>query len=674
MIAQGGRTPAPRRRPLAAGLAIDRMMVRLALRAERSIGRVSWRLGRGSAASVRAAHEALRRLGGAAWEAADPSSTRAFQEAPPADPPSFPGFDPPGDSPPPLAEALRRGEYAFGAGLRVPLASIVWTRHPEGMDSLRDQFLFYSLFAVEALLRAHELTGRDEDLERAKAVAAAWLDACGKSERSTLVWDDHITATRALTLARLWERTRRREPPAAPFARRLVAALARHAERLAMPEFYRAEHNHGVTQAYALLALSDAMRLHPRAGGWDATARRRLERQMEENVSRSGVHREHSPYYHFYVLRQFLDAARFTRSRGAALSPGYEERLRAMAEAGAHMVRPDGGLPALGDSDRNAPVLLRLEDLDGPPLEGAPAFRYARTEGKGGVAPARRALLDPDGGVAFLRSGWGEREPWRDERHLAVRLGVFPTTHIHRDLLSFEFAAYGEDLIVDSGGPYAYGDPLRESYFLRTRAHNTIEVDGADQRIAAARVLRVAEWPGGHFIEAEHDASEGVRHRRALAMLPHGLLLVLDRLDADRERRFDSALHLSPRLTARVEGTRLVATRATRGPTARILYVGSGAAAPALVRGSDMPPQGWVATGDGTREDAAVAVVSAVGSRARLATLIAAEPAGRPRDDIEASLEGDPWETGGAIVLTEAGRRITLRVPAEGAPALEVIP
>ena len=53
--------------------------------------------------------------------------------------------------------------------------------------------------------------------------------------------------------------------------------------------------------------------------------------------------------------------------------------------------------------------------------------------------------------------------------------------HSHADQNSFHVTAYGEDLLLDSGYYTPTGDPHRQQWSVRTKAHNTILVDGAGQ-------------------------------------------------------------------------------------------------------------------------------------------------------------------------------------------------
>lgn len=84
-------------------------------------------------------------------------------------------------------------------------------------------------------------------------------------------------------------------------------------------------------------------------------------------------------------------------------------------------------------------------------------------------------------GWAVMRTGWDKN---------ALQFGIisapkFFGNHEHADRGSIIFNAYGERLICDSGKPVTYGDPIIESFFRESAAHNLLLVDGEGQTTQA---------------------------------------------------------------------------------------------------------------------------------------------------------------------------------------------
>ncbi|HEU4333801.1 MAG TPA: alginate lyase family protein, partial [Candidatus Eisenbacteria bacterium] len=487
-------------------------------------------------------------------------------------------------------------------------------------------------------------------------------------EREETLWDDHITAMRALLLCDAWAAAARSGAASTGDLRSLGAALARHAERLALPAFYRPGHNHGLTQAFALLAVAAALHAHPSAPRWSRLARERLEGQMAGNVSEEGVHLEHSPYYHFFVLRQFLGARRLAGAAGTPLGAAFEERLHRMLDAGASMIEPGGGLAPLGDTWQGAPILLTDEELDAFAPDRAAALRLARSAG----GPVGGSVLYEGGGLAVIRSRTAADESDRAARYLAVRLSVHPTSHVHSDAASFTLHAYGRPLLVDSGGPYGYGDPLRHGYFTTTGAHNTVVVDGGNQKPGPATIHR---WePNGaiQILDAEHGNYAGVRHRRSLFLVRDRFVLLVDRLESGSPHRYEQRFHFAAHLEVRREGRDAVAADPGGGASLRLVPLGGGTGELSLHRGDGGPdgPSAWICTGDRERVASWGAVCAAEGPDAWFATLLAPSPGTSPP-----SVSVDRLDEGasGAIrirVATE-GLRAVLRLAGGAAPSIE---
>jgi hypothetical protein len=508
--------------------------------------------------------------------------------------------------------------------------TVSWQREPFPDRPSPARFLFHCLHWVSLLLDAQSGRPDDQCRQTAVLVVRRWIAECLLAERFEMVWDLHVTALRALVLSRVWAACRSAEPSGSPFMRSLAAALVRHADRLSTETCYQPTHNHGVTQAYALLAVGLALRGHPDADGWVRLGRDRLQAQMAANVSEEGVHREHSPHYHFYVFKQFRDAIQLGEAAGVAFSAGFRHRLRAMLAAGAHMLKPNGALPALGDTPRTSRIAVNEDELRRWGVDFTAEYLYSRTGGASGIPPSDIAVLYLGGGCAFLRSGWGAHGPVRDERYAAIRTATFPTTHLHRDLLSFELYAYGRDLVVDSGGPFGYGSPLREQYFVASSAHNVVLIDGGELPCGAARIVRWTPHPGGEILVAEHEPAPGVTHRRYLLFVRHRYWVLVDRLRSRNKHVYEQIFHLDPGLEPTVAGLAITTASAADGATVRIVPVLEAGLGLILRRGQDRPPQGWVCVGANQRVPGSVAIYRATATDTVLAVVIIPEPAGRP--------------------------------------------
>jgi hypothetical protein len=403
---------------------------------------------------------------------------------------------------------------------------------------------------------------------------------------------------------------------------------------------------------------------HPSAKRWAKLGRLRLEQQMVRNVSSEGLHLEHSPYYHFYVFRQFYYAFCMAHAYQFPFSEAYTRKLRTMVEAGAALVKPNRKLAALGDTSSGSPLLLDSTDLKSWCLDDPAPVHSLLTDQKD-PCPASSSALYAKSGLATFRHEAPEGSSAATSSYVILRLGTFPTAHIHRDVFSFEFFAFGTDLIVDSGGPYGYGHPLRDQYFLTTKAHNTVVVDDEDQEIGQSEIVSWRSTGDVDFLLAEHRNYIGVTHRRAFIFIKPDVLVIIDKLAGERIHKYSQLFHLAPELNVSLRGESVSTTNSKGGATMKLVPLRTEGVGLQVHRGTERPYQGWVCTSGHKREPAAVIEYSQQRKIATFATLIAAEPQGESRE-ISAAIQGRPLDEDALIEITINSRPLQLLLSADG--------
>ncbi len=530
------------------------------------------------------------------------------------------------------------------------MENLTWSPDPFGEVSSTARFNFHCLEWVRELLDAYCATKDLSYLEQAKKLTLLWISQCLFLESHAVVWDDHATAVRLIVICRLWVVCRFAHEEGLEFGRKLISAVLRHGRRLERKRFYRPGHNHGITQAYALMVAGLLFRWLPEAPTWADLGRRRLEQQMSDNVSREGMHREHSPFYHFYVCTQFLFAYQFGAAYGVEYSTAFTERLKMMVLCGSYVIKPNGELSAMGDTCRSSPILLSPDDVTEWFADAGKMFLYSVTAGGKGSQPEVNSVVLPHAGIAVLRSGWGNERPFQDELFAAVRTCTFDSSHIHRDQLSFEIYAYGDDLIVDSGGPYIYGDPVRD-YFLSTRAHNTVVVDGQNQEIGKAEIVDWRTSSAFDILILEQCSVPMVVHRRAIIFVRSGYFIIIDLLKGDALHNYAQLFHLCPRLTAQLKGLTISTTRESKGPTIQIIPLIKGGLRADLQTEASDPGNTWVCLGEGKKISTTVVTYQYVASTAEFAVLLVPQPSG-VSIPVYARMEDLPGSNGRRISIT----------------------
>jgi hypothetical protein len=362
-------------------------------------------------------------------------------------------------------------------------------------------------------------------------------------------------------------------------------------------------------------------------------ALRVLVAESQVQIGEDGVHFEQSTCFQRYTVDIYLQYLVLAARQGIDVPAAVYERVERMIEFLLNIRRPDGSIPAIGDSDGGA--LLPLAPRDGSDARGrfaVAAAVFGRSDfawAAEGAAPEVAWLLGadgmrvfdrirpaapasapsrifPSGGYVVMRTGWQ-----RDAHQMIVDVGPLgcpvSSGHGHADLLSIQCAIFGEPAVVDPG-THCYGaDSKWRDYFRSTAAHSTIVVDGASQAEPAGPFgwqrrprVRLREWHSTQdfdFLDAEHDGysalPDPVLHRRRVIFVKPGYWILVDDLsgkgrhDVDLTFQFASAdvqLSAHPWARAATPG----------GPVLWISPFPSAPAQPAVKSGEPSPTRGWI--------------------------------------------------------------------------------
>ncbi len=250
-----------------------------------------------------------------------------------------------------VAEEILAGRLRAPTYLDQPLKLAAYPQDFEtGPPTLR--LALASLAVEDRLVRAYEISKDrrflDAALRRIESFAAhessRWID-------HGFLWNDHAVAARVAVLARLWRHVRERDDVGEASGRAILRLAAYCIELLSRPDHFTARTNHGVMQNIGLLQLAAAFPSLDPERRLAKLAMQRLEMQLGFYVSPEGFILEHSAGYHAHGSELLAMARRLAEMNGSAPP-------KALVEAGAHshdilqlLRRPDGSLPAFGNTD-----------------------------------------------------------------------------------------------------------------------------------------------------------------------------------------------------------------------------------------------------------------------------------------------------------------------------------
>jgi uncharacterized heparinase superfamily protein len=324
---------------------------------------------------------------------------------------------------------------------------------------------------------------------------------------------------------------------------RVLASLEQQADCLADTLEHHLRGNHLLESGITLKLLSACLR-GPAVARWRRFADRVLEAELDEQFLLDGGHFERSAMYHALLTHGLLDLVNVL-PEDDELRVRLVERLPALLHFLAAMTHPDGEIALFNDA------ALGIAPAPGAILEYAGRL--------GAKTPGVHTASFPEAGYhAWRRAGDA----------LIVDAGPigpdYLSTHAHGDMFSYELSLDGRRLVVD-GGTSTYEAGEERAWVRSTRAHNTVEIGGADQceffgafrvgRRGRPRRVTARISPDGLHLSGWHDGYRRLPgrpvHHRELAFASDGALAVWDTVESRKPQQAVSRVRLPP--GARVE-------------------------------------------------------------------------------------------------------------------------
>ena len=457
---------------------------------------------------------------------------------------------------------------------------------------------------IGPLLDAFDVTGDERYLVPAAGMAVDWCRTHPSLESANpFAWYDMAVGLRAYRLAYLLDAMARSPSFGDDEVGVLLHSVLLHADALADEDTFAWHSNHGLYQAVGQLAMAWRLPTLDPMPAARAQSLIRLEELIDTQFTEEGVHVEHSPNYHWIVLRTL----RGVLASGLVDDDGLLDRVQSAEDALSWFVLPDRYLVMFGDTSQRRIDTRRATGTSGG------ALGFVATSDRDGIAPDSVARAFPKSGYFVVRSE-GEPADGRAASYLAFNAAFHSRTHKHADDLSFVWFDRGQEILGDAGcfgfvGAVEPGSALWEDgfwyshpsrvYVESTRAHNTVEIDGRSyQRRDKPYGSGIRRWTSSgsvHAVEASARHFGTVEHNRLLVFEPGGWVLVVDSIDDRSRRGHDIAqrFHLAPELHLVREGDQFEVP-VGEGEPLTIMSLG-GATSAEHVRGRGEPDLlGWV--------------------------------------------------------------------------------
>jgi hypothetical protein len=463
-------------------------------------------------------------------------------------------------------------------------------------------FYRHTLQWVAPLVHVWVADGDDAALQLARRVITDWIEENPEPRgASPLAWREHPVSYRARLLAWFWELYRTRDSFDWEFGQTLLDAMYRHGRFLAEPTNYEYGSNHGLEMDGALLATAVTLPELADAAAWRELALRRMTDYVEDNFSPKGFHFEQSPGYHWYVVSRLSEIIHDARINGLELPPEVEEVARRAVAVWPYLVRPDGSIPNVGDSQTTFGSdwrkHLRTWWRDDVPARAGSSLPQTRLGvGHGEAAPAGRGefVLSFEAGYAVFTSYALDDDRPNTDTHVLFRCNAFEYTHAQNDALSFTLYGLGRDWLVDSG-LYNYDEQSPGRRYMRSaRAHNVVLVDEGDFESGRIELKDWDRTSRHDSVTVSHELPRA-RHLRSLRYIWPRRVEITDELSATdgRPHAYSQVFHVAPDLKVKVVSAQHVELVAQSGDACVIEQLGQ-AGEWRIIRGQKRPYwQGW---------------------------------------------------------------------------------
>ena len=420
----------------------------------------------------------------------------------------------------------------------IPKSSIDWSEDPFGDWTW--QFYYHSLRMVSYLVSSYEFTGEISYLQEAKWYIESWIEhnPSPRKQASERAWDDHSTANRILTFIQFWDSYRDSSIADESFSILFLNILRLHGDFTADSENYFWGHNHGIFQDRALAQLSVMFPNFEESNDWNKVANERLNLHFVEDFTDSGIHKEHSPSYHFLVLSLLMSINEFNIHYGIN-NDELEILIPKMQDYLSYIVKPDGTFPLVGDSGLENGLRLKESSVVSQNL-----LNLMTMEDEDKLGNYCIGYHDSGVGINKLELSNGH------DFYFAIFSAFHNTVHKHSDDLSFVLTYGNTDYFVDSGKfNFVESNDFRQ-YVRSVFAHNSIIVDNIsydnrDIENTGKSMLYDSECNQNYsFFQAKHTFYDGIEIYRNVVIVYDKGVFIHDLIIGDEEHDYSQIFQI----------------------------------------------------------------------------------------------------------------------------------
>jgi len=392
----------------------------------------------------------------------------------------------------------------------------------------------------------------------------------------------------------------------------MLTSIPDHADYL--ERFHAPENNHKSSEMRGLATIAVCWPEFKNSQQW-------YDYSMKQNISTTyelvypdGAQKELTSLYHLVTVYELQGVVDLLQRAGKKPPVEFMNCLEKMYNYLAYTIRPDGYSLLNNDSDR---LCNRDKLLKAAAEFNRPDWTYIVTNGHQGTKPqGLPSVFFNWAGQLVMRNGWNSDAQWA-----FFDVGPAGLNHNHADKLHISVAAYGRDLLVDSGR-YIYVLGSWWEYFVGSPSHNVILIDGGGQNWgikvvdkptsdADWKITPTFDYARGTFESGFQGISDKITHTRAVMYVRGKYWIVVDRIETAKPHDIQVLWHYNPDCKVKIESDSVASVDANKG-NLRIVPVSAFPWQLKIVKGQTSPEiQGWWSREYNQKEPNPTAIYSA---------------------------------------------------------------
>lgn len=366
-------------------------------------------------------------------------------------------------------EILKTGIYNIDSIYIIDFNKLDYNKSDYGINIINRTHLFHihKMSYIDILVEYDKSHIGNNGLEFVFKFLQPWWNVFKNKINDNAAWHDHATALRGQNLVNLYNHIININYMDISRVNLLKDILLFHKNILLDNEFYSEFTNHGLDQSLALYQIACLFKDNNSIN----IAKNRIQNEINHVFCEDGGHKENSPAYLNYGLKQLLNVFDVIKQNSFDNNGiGFSNKIldRAILALG-FFALPNRMLPLIGDTRD-----FIVKDIFGSRFESSIYylnFLYSISLGKNGIKPSNKDLLLPISGYAIFRETW-EKANLPKSLHIVFKSGYLSQYHRQDDDLNITLFYDGEEWLID-GGEYKHDnkDPYR-IYFRSADSHN----------------------------------------------------------------------------------------------------------------------------------------------------------------------------------------------------------